>query len=99
MGMRLEITFARPLSSEERCLAQMGLAALAGTRAVMFAQAGTRAFVSGEALLAGAIELALRADGLPVATVTGAEMRAPAQVASGGAPIVDERERFRPMGR
>ncbi len=113
--MRMEIAFTRALTREERCLAQMGLAALAGTRAVVFATAGTRAFVSGEALHAGAIESALRSDGLPVSTVTGADFSPPpaviapsapsppstpsAPAGSGGVPIIDERERYRPIGR
>ncbi len=98
MGMRLELTFARPLSLEQQRRCLMALAGLAGSRRLRFLQGGFRAELLGEALDAGSVRQLLAEEKLPVEALD--DGATPPEAASTEAASRDAgKERFRPLGR
>ena len=92
--MRLEVSFPRPLTRDDRTRFLLVVSALAATRRVTFIRGDQAALVTAEALEPATLRKALAEDGIAIEGVVGpvAEPAEPAAAAGG-------KERFRPIGR
>lgn len=96
MTMRLDVTFAKPLSREQRTRFLLVVSALAKTKRIAFVRGDFAAVISGEALGAAAVRDALAEEGLIIESITSSLAEAVgAESAGAGA----HRERVRPIGR
>jgi hypothetical protein len=92
--IRLEVSFPRPLTREDRTRFLLAVSALATTKRVTWVRGHQGALVSGEALTAAVLRRALAEEGFPIEGIAG-----PVDEPADPAADPTGRERFRPIGR
>jgi len=92
MTMRVELTFARPLTREDRTRILLTLGAVAGAKRVTFARTGYGATIHGEGLGTRQLEAVLREAAIRVESVH-------SSLAEPDSPEAGAVESFKPLGR
>jgi len=92
MTMRVELTFARPLTREDRTRILLTLGAVAGAKRVTFGRTGYGATIHGEGLGVHQVETVLREAAIRVESLH-------SSLAEADGPPAGAVESFKPLGR